>query len=149
MEPMGFEEAVERIRRIEPRYAADAYRFVRDALDDSARIFDKPARGPGRHVRGQELLEAFRRRALAEFGPMAACVMRAWGIGRTEDVGDIVFHLVDAGVLGKTPEDCREDFQNGFPFEEAFLAPFRPAGNAARSGPASGQRPEPEETPDE
>ena len=36
--------------------------------------------------------------------------------------------LVESGKLGKTDEDRPEDFADGFDFEDAFDAPFRPAG---------------------
>jgi len=123
---MRFEEAVLRIVEEDPRFAPDAYQFVREALDDGTALFKKTAVGVGRHLSGGELLEAFRRRALSQFGPMSARVLKTWGVTRTEDVGDIVFHLVDIGVLGKTSDDRPEDFQNGYSFDEAFEAPFRP-----------------------
>jgi uncharacterized repeat protein (TIGR04138 family) len=126
MQNMSFEEAVERITREDGRYAPDAYHFVREALDDSAKLFRRPARGRARHVTGKELLEAFRRRALSEFGPMARRVLKTWGLDRTEDVGEIVFNLVGFGVLGKTPEDSRADFENAYSFDSAFAAPFLP-----------------------
>jgi uncharacterized repeat protein (TIGR04138 family) len=128
MQNVSFEEAVERIIREDDRYAADAYHFVRQTLDDSMTLFKKPEEGLARHVTGQELLVAFRQRALSEFGPMAVRVLRTWGLHRTEDVGEIVFNLVGFGVLGKTPEDRREDFADGYSFDEALLAPFRPSG---------------------
>ena len=36
------------------------------------------------------------------------------------DMGEIVFALVDYGILIKQPEDSREDFEGLFSFEEAF-----------------------------
>jgi len=32
-----------------------------------------------------------------------------WGIQRTDDFGDIVFNLVEAGLMNKTDEDTRKD----------------------------------------
>lgn len=131
MQNMSFEEAVERITRDDERYAPAAYHFVRESLDDSVKLFRRPSRGAARHVTGQELLEAFRRRALSEFGPMAARVLRTWGLNRAEDVGEIVFNLVGFGVLGKTPEDSRADFEGAYSFEDAFTVPFLPSDNPA------------------
>lgn len=110
----------------EPRYHPDAYRFLREALDYTVKLFEKPPTGPGRHVTGRELLEGFRQLALEEFGVMAFRVLAHWGIHRTEDIGRMVFQLVDLGVLGRTENDRIEDFANGYDFAEAFLAPFRP-----------------------
>jgi len=127
MQKFTFEEAIEQIVCEDGRYPPEAYYFVREALDDSVQLFKKPAEGPARHVTGPELLDAFRRRALAQFGPMALRVFQTWGLHRTEDVGDIVFALVEFGVLGKTSDDRREDFAAGYSFDEAFLVPFLPA----------------------
>jgi len=49
-----------------------------------------------------------------------------WGIRSCEDIGNIVFNLIGAGVFGKTEEDSIEDFKNVYGFEEAFVKPFAP-----------------------
>jgi uncharacterized repeat protein (TIGR04138 family) len=38
----------------------------------------------------------------------------------------MVFNLIRIGIFGKTEADTIEQFQNGYDFEEAFVAPFRP-----------------------
>ena len=43
-----------------------------------------------------------------------------------EDFGEIVFNMVEHGVLGKSPEDNREAFSNGYDFSVAFCHPFNP-----------------------
>ena len=106
----------------DPRYTVEAYAFVRTGLDFTVRRLDKP-----RHVSGQELLVGIRAIALEEFGPMAKTVLNGWGIKRTEDVGEIVFNLVETGLLGKTEKDNRADFANGYDFDEAFRKPYKPA----------------------
>jgi uncharacterized repeat protein (TIGR04138 family) len=67
-----------------------------------------------------------RRYALEQFGPMALTVLHRWGITCTGDFGEIVFSMVEAGALGKTDEDRREDFDGGYDFYEAFAKPFLP-----------------------
>jgi uncharacterized repeat protein (TIGR04138 family) len=99
---------------------------VREALDFTSKLLEKPADGPKRHVSGTELLEGIRRYALQEFGPMSLTVLNTWGITTTADFGEIVFHLVEVGLLGKTEEDRREDFADGYNFHEAFARPFLP-----------------------
>ncbi|MCS6771772.1 MAG: hypothetical protein NZ740_07060 [Kiritimatiellae bacterium] len=126
MKKVNFQEALENILNRDPRYAEDAYHFVREALDYTIKMLNKPAEGPARHVTGQELLEGFRKYALEEFGPLALRVLRHWGIRSTEDVGEIVFNLVREGVFGKTEQDRIEDFHGGYDFETAFSKPFRP-----------------------
>jgi len=116
------EELLETILTRDPRYTVEAYAFVRAGLDFTVRRLDKP-----RHVSGQELLAGIREFALAEFGPMTKTVLNGWGIRRTEDIGEIVFNMVESGLLGKTEKDSRADFANGYNFDEAFRKPFQPA----------------------
>jgi len=133
---LDFDEAVARICARDGRYDPEAYAFVRDALEVAGTVFRKPREGAGRHVTGRELLEGIRAHALAEFGPMAARVLATWNVKRTEDFGALVFNLVEAGVLGRTDEDRIEDFADGYDFDAAFRAPFRPARRRGRARPS-------------
>ncbi len=125
MKKIGFNEALAQIIVEDSRYDQDAYFFIREALDYTIQLRDKSARALGRHVSGQQLLEGARQYALQEFGPMAYRVLTHWGIHRSEDVGEIVFNLVNKGILGKTEHDRKSDFENGFDFEQAFIKPFQ------------------------
>ena len=49
--------------------------------------------------------------------------MEHWNIQKCRDFGDIVFNLVDFGILGRTENDSLEDFEGGYSFEEAFELP--------------------------
>lgn len=133
MQQLDFQEAIDQILRVDGRYQSEAYQFVREGLDFTMDLIKKQGHHPTRHVRGQELLNGLREFALDQFGPLAITVLNYWGIHRCEDFGEIVFNLVDIGVLGKTDEDSREDFKNGYEFDAAFLAPFRPAVKPTRS----------------
>lgn len=126
MHEAAFMETVSEICRKDPRYRPDAYIFIREALDFTTKALKKMNRGPSKHVSGQELMEGVRRYALQEYGPMALTVLQTWGITRTDDFGEIVFNLVESGKLGKTDEDTREDFANGYDFRMAFENPFLP-----------------------
>jgi uncharacterized repeat protein (TIGR04138 family) len=77
-----------------------------------------------RHISGRELVEGVRELALERFGPMARTVLEHWGIHETGDVGDVVFALVDAGILIKQEEDTRADFERVFEFDDAFRSPY-------------------------
>lgn len=122
-----FEEGLALILAKDTRYHRDAYLFVREALDYTQKAIIKENRGELRHVTGQELLEGVREHALSQFGPMAATVFEEWGIKRCEDFGEIVFNMVENGVLAKTDKDSRADFANGYDFIEAFRKPFWPS----------------------
>lgn len=115
-------DILQEILNRDPRYAAEAYAFVRDGLDFTVRRLKKP-----RHVSGGELLEGMRAFALQEFGPMTKTILNGWGIARTEDIGEIVFNMVESGLLGKTEADSRSDFADGYDFDEAFRRPFLPS----------------------
>ncbi|MFK5922952.1 MAG: hypothetical protein QM496_12305 [Verrucomicrobiota bacterium] len=126
MQKIGFEEAVVRIRQEDGRYDSDAYVFLRDALDHSVRAKQEKMGEEYPHVGGQELLFGFRDLALDEFGPMAETVLEVWGVTCSEDVGEMVFQLIEMGAFGQSDDDTREDFKEVFSFDEAFREPFRP-----------------------
>jgi uncharacterized repeat protein (TIGR04138 family) len=63
---------------------------------------------------------------MEEFGPLVVTVFEAWGIYACEDIGHMVFNLIDAGVFGKTEDDSMEDFKTVYDFQEAFVKPFAP-----------------------
>jgi uncharacterized repeat protein (TIGR04138 family) len=127
MQEQTFDDTLALILAKDPRYQRDAYLFVKDALDHTQKIVVRETREQIRHVSGQELLEGIRGYALAQFGPMADLVFEEWGVHRCEDFGEIVFNLVEIGLLGKTEQDSRADFQNGYTFHDAFRKPFLPA----------------------
>jgi uncharacterized repeat protein (TIGR04138 family) len=128
MQKPNFGESVGEIIGRDNRYDRDSYYFVREGLDFTLKLLKKQhhAQTAQRHVSGQELLEGLRRYALDQFGPMAKTVLDYWGVRRCEDFGEIVFNMVEKGILGKTDQDSRNDFRGGFDFEEAFVRPFRP-----------------------
>lgn len=115
-----FEVVVEAIRALDDRYAMDAYQFVREALD--WQVSHLPVR---RHVSGPELLEGVQRLAYERFGPMARTVLNHWGLVDGEDIGRIVFHLIEAGILSKTEDDRLDDFAGVIRFDEVFEAGYR------------------------
>ena len=126
MQKIGFAEALDSIATSDPRYQREAYIFLRDALDFTTKQQKKAKGTTVRHVSGPELLEGVRQYALKEFGPMVITVFDSWGIRATEDVGHMVFNLINAGIFGKTDEDSIEDFKNIYDFQEAFVKPFAP-----------------------
>jgi uncharacterized repeat protein (TIGR04138 family) len=126
MQEINFDEAVDSIIAKDPRFARDAYAFVREALDFTQKLVVKEARDGIRHVSGQELLNGIRQFALQQFGPMVVTVFEEWGVKSCRDFGEIVFNMVEIGLLAKTDKDTRDDFQNGYDFTDAFRKPFWP-----------------------
>src|SRR5712664_3282548 len=127
MQKIGFAEALDSIVASDPRYHRDAYVFLRDALDFTTKQQKKVKGATVRHVSGPELLGGVRQYALKEFGPLVMTVFDSWGVHSCEDIGNMVFNLIGAGVFGKTDQDSIEDFKNVYDFQEAFVQPFAPA----------------------
>lgn len=116
----------------DPRYTYEAYEFIFLALAHTQRLLGKVppedesgATAQHYHVSGRELVNGVRDLALREFGLMARVVFRLWGINRTDDIGDMVFNLVDAGLMTKTDRDTREDFHAIYDLEKDLVADFR------------------------
>ena len=131
MHGINFDEELEKIIAKDSRYTRGAYLFVREALDHTQKMIGTPAPDSAkedapRHVTGQQLLDGAREYALAQYGPMAMTVLAEWGIHRCEDIGELVFNMVENSLLAKTEQDTREDFKGGYEFEEAFRRPYVP-----------------------
>jgi len=130
MQAQNFDEVLDQVVARDPRYHREAYHFLREALDHTQRGISKANQGKFRHVTGQELLVGIRGFAVQQYGAMALTLLQEWGIRRCEDFGELVFNLIDHGVLSKTETDTRRDFAGGYTFEEAFRKPFLPARSA-------------------
>ena len=131
MQTVNFEEELEKILARDERYAREAYLFVREALDHTQKMIGRPPRNEIRHVSGGQLLEGARDYALNHFGPMALTVLEEWGIRSCEDVGEIVFNMVESAMLAKTEQDTIADFESGYDFDDAFRKPFLPPSKLA------------------
>ena len=73
-----------------------------------------------RHVSGQQLCEAARLFGLQQYGFLAPKVLESWGIRRTDDLGEIVFNMIEIGQMRKTRSDKRDHFRAVYDFAEAF-----------------------------
>ncbi|MDT8341415.1 MAG: hypothetical protein RQ751_07880 [Longimicrobiales bacterium] len=109
------EEMLSHLQERNPRFHPRAFLLVLSALNHV--IENLPRR---RHISGRELAEGVREVALERFGLMARTVLNHFGIRSTGDVGEVVFALVESGVLVKQEDDHLEDFQDVYDFEEVF-----------------------------
>lgn len=57
---------------------------------------------------------------------MAKTVLEEWGVLNCTQVGEIIFQLVQHGILGKSDTDRMDDFQEIWTFSEAFEQPYLP-----------------------
>lgn len=117
------------LTRDDPRYAYEAYEFVceavtftQDQLDRLPHEEDDP--DTDYHVSGAELVRGACELAVLEFGMMAPVVFRTWGITCTDDIGRIVFHLIEANRLSKSDRDDPDDFHDLFDLDKALTAGF-------------------------
>jgi len=106
---------MDRIRVREPRFHEHAFLFMLSALE-----FAQSRQVERRHLTGRELAEACRDLALQRYGVLSRLVLEHWGVTTTSHFGDIVFALVDLGLLLAQPTDTREDFAAVFDFAAAF-----------------------------
>lgn len=77
-----------------------------------------------RHVTGQQLCEACRLYGLEQYGFLATRVLSSWGVHSTSDFGEIVYNLIDIEQMRKSESDRREDFDDIYSFDTAFVPQF-------------------------
>jgi uncharacterized repeat protein (TIGR04138 family) len=133
-----------KLLKSDKRYKFDAYVFVFESLnyaheqlglgqehaEEEEQAKAEPRRSgtrkkAERHLTGQQLCEAIRQYAQDQYGLMAKAVLASWGVHSTSDIGNIVFNLIEIGQMRKTKHDRREDFDNVFDFDEAFVRDFK------------------------
>jgi uncharacterized repeat protein (TIGR04138 family) len=129
-----FRDAVDELRARGSRFAREAYVFVVAALGETVRALPAERREDAerRHLSGHELTEGIIRIARDEFGPFAPMVFREWGVHSTEDIGAIVFELVEAEQLSARPQDTLADFRGGGDLLAALAEPLPPAPRQVR-----------------
>ncbi len=104
-----------RIRDRAGPYDVRAYLFVLASLEWlQGRLPER------RHVTGSELAGACRDFALEQYGLLSRTVLEHWGVKATDDIGRMVFTLIDAGLLKAQDNDRMEDFRSVFAFADAF-----------------------------
>jgi len=117
----------------DPRYKLEAYLFVQESLTyarDSLRLGSsessegEPAKAES-HLSGQQLCEAARVLAIEQYGLLAQVVLAHWGIRSTKDIGNLVYNLINIGLMKKSRADRREDFDDVYEFDEAFQQDFK------------------------
>ena len=109
------DDVMGRIRARGGRYNERAYLFLLGTIE-----FLQSRLEVRRHVTAAELAWACRDFALQQYGLLAPVVLAHWGITRTEDLGRIVYTLVEVGLLVTQPGDHESDFNAVYEFTEAF-----------------------------
>jgi len=108
-------ETIQTVAERHGLYRVEAYLFVLEALENVLTQLDEPG-----HISGQKLLDELKDLARDRYGLMALAVLNEWGVHSTLDFGRIVFHLVNAELLTKTPDDSLIDFIDHYDFQKVF-----------------------------
>jgi uncharacterized repeat protein (TIGR04138 family) len=97
------------------RYHIGAYAFVLNGIE-----FYLTSIGEKRHVTGQELSHGLLLFAHKQFGLIAPTVLHYWGIFKTQDFGNIVYNMIEMGILTKQPDDSIDHFNDITAIDEFF-----------------------------
>lgn len=115
-----FERFEQHVRQ-DGRYAPAAFEFLYQGLELATQTkYGAENRPKARHVTGQELCHALRLLAIERWGLLAREVLRQWNIKRTRDFGEMVYLMVDLGLMGRQDSDQRADFDDVYNFDAAF-----------------------------
>ncbi len=106
---------IQTIAETDGRYKREAFLFVLVALEYTVSKLSER-----RHLTGQELARGMADFAREQYGFMAKVVLEKWGITATMDYGEIVYLLIDSGLLTKTETDSIEDFADVYDFNTEF-----------------------------
>ena len=116
------------LSRQSPRFAYEGYEFVCESVTYTMKRLGRTSEGKDpssdQHVSGGELLRGVCDLAVREFGMMASVVFKQWGIGNTDDVGAIVFNLIQVELLSKSDRDAPEDFHDLFELHQTLMQGF-------------------------
>ena len=106
------------------KYSLEAFLFVQRGLDFTVRRTHGPRKAKDEsasyHVSGQELCCGLRDYAIKQYGLLARPVLKHFHINSCRDFGEIVFALVEAGIMHKTDQDSIHDFNGVYDFADAF-----------------------------
>ncbi len=116
-DPEGLEENFCRqAAQKDKRYPQEAFLYVASTLRRllAEREASVAKAGEDSHVTGQQLTLYLRDSLIREFAFLAPEILSAWGITETMDFGNIIYDLVEVGLLSTSENDSRADFLNVF-----------------------------------
>jgi uncharacterized repeat protein (TIGR04138 family) len=120
-------------------YPQEAFLLVIGAMH-----FAGMGKGPGTRVSARDVCDGLREYAPLRLGGIrdALLTMAAWNIRRSEDVGRIIFRMVEAGRLRASDGDSEDDFKGIFTLNDFF-------GNDAPAAVAGGEQEPPQQDSDD
>ena len=117
---MAIQSAEQKFRRLLEKhneYDPEAYNFIYEVLDYTK---NEKAKEGTIHVTAHELLKGFLFYTIEQFGCLAQTVLNEWGVKTTNDIGEIVYNLIEYDLMGKQPSDRKEEFNNFYNLKEVF-----------------------------
>ncbi len=117
------------------KFPPEAYRLILEVLNATVKLISNRQLQPSApyaenratdekghefHISGRELLAGFKIYMREEYGNLALLLLERWGITSTEDVGQIVFDMVEQGKMTRREADTIDDFKDVYDFSEVF-----------------------------
>jgi len=99
-------EGIRQVSEDKKKYPVGAYVMIYNTLHW---LQEKGQQG---HITGPDLARAMFFYTIDSCGLLAKLVWEQLKISRSEDIGEMVYHLVDANLMGKMPTDSQSDFDN-------------------------------------
>ncbi len=107
---------IAKISEKDGRYSKESFLFILASLEY---ILSKLTKR--RHLTGQELSKGIAEYAREQYGYLAKTVLNNWGLYTTLDYGEVVYLLINGGLMNKTEDDKKEDFADAYDFNEEFV----------------------------
>ena len=110
MEELEWKDSLLRILEKDSRYDAHAYIFMNNAVSYTVNKLSKQGRPLGtRHVSGAQLIQGMLEYAVSTYMFLAPDMLRYWNLLSGRDAGNIVYNLIEEGVLSAGPNDRIEE----------------------------------------
>ena len=107
---------IAKISEKDGRYSKESFLFILASLEYTLSKLTKR-----RHLTGQELSKSIAEYAREQYGYLAKTVLNNWGLYTTLDYGEVVYLLINGGLMNKTEDDKKEDFADAYDFDEEFV----------------------------
>lgn len=129
-EEINEEAAIATLLKRDKRFCRETYNFINEVLDCALQLGageikqtetpfgDVDEESADAHVSGADVCGAAVVYAVALYGGMARVVLESLGLRTTGDIGDAVYNMIDVGLMAKTPDDSRDDFDDLFDLGE-------------------------------
>ena len=106
---------IAKISEKDGRYSKESFLFILASLEYTLSKLTKR-----KHLTGKELSKGIAEYAREQYGYLAKTVLNNWGLYTTLDYGEVVYLLINGGLMNKTEDDKKKDFADAYDFNEEF-----------------------------